>query len=364
MQATTAAFRLAVAGSHDAAWSCEVLRDGVVEDELELLGGSVVQDGNSAVRGRVSCTLGARALPTSSASPVAPYGTELRIRKGVVLASGATELVTLIVARIEEVDARETAAGYAVAVTGRDRSSLIARSRFTAPYVPTAGALMTAEIRAMVDDGVDGLEWEVTDSGFVVPSGIAWPALGDRLEAARSMAASMGYEVFANGPGRMVLRPIPEPTDTPVTELTEGTVLITAGKRWSSLETYNAVLATGEASGRSVARAFVTDDDPGSPTYWLGPFGQAPRGYTSPLILTDGQAEAAGRGILAGEVGATENVDATAVADPALEPGDVALIRRLEGVGVDTTNIVDRVTHPLGVAGAMDLATRSRRVLL
>jgi hypothetical protein len=364
VQATSAAFTAAASQSHTAIFRGTVLREGQpYGDPVEFLGGSVVQDATAQSRGRLTATLSADALPLLASDPVTPFGNELLVERGIRLPTG-DEYVSLIVAFLERVRAVDSPSGLTVSVSGRDRTARVARARFMAPYVIAAGANGCDAIRAMVDDGVPGLEWIITPTTFTFPA-LAWPVLGDRLDAAHKMAAAFGYELFADGPGRMVLRPVPVPTGAPVFEVAEGPggVLVSASKEWSNEGAFNAVVATGEASGGATYIGTAIDNDPGSPSYFYGTFGAAPRGYSSPFITSDAMAIAAAEGILANEVGTTEAVDADAVPNPAIELADIFVLRRARLLGSDQTHIVQRATYPIDVNGRLSLGTRSRRLI-
>src|SRR5690606_40052531 len=86
---------------------------------------------------------------------------------------------------------------------------------------------------------------------------------------------------------------------------------------------YNAVVARGEgADTETPIQAVVVDDDPDSPTYWHGPFGQVPRFYASPLITDVAQAKSAAASLLKRSLGLPYSVSFGTIVNPALEPLD------------------------------------------
>ncbi|MGH3029286.1 MAG: DUF5047 domain-containing protein [Gaiellaceae bacterium] len=109
-----------------------------------------------------------------------------------------------------------------------------------------------------------------------------------------------------------------------------GGTLLETGKQWSRQGAFNRVIVTGESTSTDTAppRAVATDDDPNSPTYYFGPFGKVPRFYSSEFITTAEQAADAAAGILANELGTTQQVSFGAVADPTLEPSDLVRLAR------------------------------------
>lgn len=358
MRPASAAYLAAVATSGVALFRCEVLTGGVVVAEFDMAGGSLTFDRDNQIRGSGDLTLpDPAAIPLLASDPIAPYGNELRISRGVRLTTG-DEYVPLIVMRIETVEA--TAAG--VRVSGKDRAAAIADARFLIPYTVEAGQNACDAIRALVDDGVPGLTWVISPTGHVTTD-VVYPEMSDRLDAAIEMAAAIGYELFFDGYGQAVLQPEPSPSEEPVADLVEGEagVLVSVSKRWSRDGGYNAVIASGENSSLVLpVRGEAYDLDPASPTYWLGPYGKVPRWYSNPNLATDDQAEGAALAVLQRELGVSEAVNLGAVPNPTLEPGDVVLVTRAQ-LGIDRTHVIDRVTIPLDVTTPMSASTRSRQ---
>jgi len=103
-------------------------------------------------------------------------------------------------------------------------------------------------------------------------------------------------------------------------------------------ETYNGVIATGE--GPEIAtpvRAEAWDDDPTSPTYRYGLFGQVPYLYSSSLLTTQAKAQAAADAKLAQLLGKSTSLSWSQIVHPGLAPLDV----------VEVETVVSRtVTRP------------------
>ena len=133
----------------------------------------------------------------------------------------------------------------------------------------------------------------------------------------------------------------------------EGGLLVSAALNLDRGPAYNRVVATGENTGvGTVPRGVWTDDDPASPTYYSGGFGRKPRFYSSTFITTTDQATSAATSIGASLKGVARSLDLTAVPNPALEPGDPVLIRRLP-LGLNEVHLIDALTFSLGADGAM-----------
>jgi hypothetical protein len=89
-----------------------------------------------------------------------------------------------------------------------------------------------------------------------------------------------------------------------------------------------------------------------------GPFGVRTRFYSSSLLTTVEQCEAAARTLLARYSVADTVVDATTIPNPALDPGDAVEVVGTSGTA--RTFTVDAVQVPLTPDGTLALATRER----
>jgi hypothetical protein len=68
-----------------------------------------------------------------------------------------------------------------------------------------------------------------------------------------------------------------------------------------------------------------------------------------------------GSGILASSLGVGRSVDASAIANPAVEPGDSIYVKR-PAIGIDEIHIPDVLTFGLGPQDLMKMSTRARQV--
>jgi len=139
-------------------------------------------------------------------------------------------------------------------------------------------------------------------------------------------------------------------------------MLTTLTKSWDTADTYNGVIAVGEGSGLLYPfRAVVWDDDPTSPTYYLGDFGKRPRYFTDPTIISQAQAQASARGQLDKTLGLTEKLTWTQLVDPSLDVDDGVNVYD-EELGVNRLYRLDRLTIPLEASSPMSAEARTRRV--
>jgi hypothetical protein len=244
---------------------------------------------------------------------------------------------------------------------GSDRSKKISRARFTDPYQITAGtALATA--------GSDLLQsrWAQVETNFVNVADTVTAQLiyesgesSDPWEQARKLFADYSYDLNFDGDGvaRVVLLPDPANATTVFDFGTGETNLVLGAENTGSTEkVYNGVICSGEGSDIATPiRAEAWDDNPTSPTYYLGNFGKAPLFYSSPLLTTAVIAQAAARSLLAKLKGRVDGLTWPAVVNPALEPLDV-ITMNINGNQV--TAVIDSLTIPLKASESMTAVAR------
>lgn len=366
MRPVTDRFAAAVRVSHSLVTSAELLSSGSVVVELAIDDGSVTLDQTSASRGRCDVTLAGTSdvIPTGQDDPLAPYGNEVRLSRGIEFPDGTVELVALGVFRLEDVEVSDTTTDATIRLTGLDRSARLIDARFEAPYQVAASGDYAEQILELLQAAWPDVpvgSWP-TGATSVTPALVAEEG-GDRWAFAQSMAEAIGHDLFFDGDGELTLVPSSTlSTGSPVVTLAEGDggVLLQAGRRWTRQGAFNRVIATGENTGLGVAppRGVATDDNHLSATYYYGPFGRVPRFYSSPFLATDAQATDAAAAILARELGTTQTVSFGSLVLPHLEPGDVARITRARA-GIDENHVIDSLTIPLSAAGTLTGATRA-----
>lgn len=289
-------------------------------------GGLITTDSASQVRRQLELRLAdSRLNPRDPSSPLAPYGTELVVRYGIRYLS-ATEYVPVGVFRLDE--ARGSLVGGEVSITAPDRSRAIADAKFLVPRNSSAGLPIPLQIAHLVTEVLPDCEViDQTHSSAVTPRTV-WES--ERWEAIEDLATSIGAEVIFDPLGRCVIRYVPSAYALPswwVTMGHEGT--INAGETLiSRTGVYNGVVARGERTDDAPpVYGTATDDDPGSPTYWDGPFGQVTFLWRSNLLTTRKQAVRAAQGLLARKKMAVRELGLTIAPNPLLEAGDVLAVQ-------------------------------------
>lgn len=334
--------------------------DGAVET-LEHTGGSVPVDRGSQSRRTCSVTVADTTLiPRNPTDKLSIYGAQLRISTGVIYSDGVEELVPLGVFRLDEVGGDVD--DGPVTIAGKSLEVVVADDKFTVPYRAsgTAVSAITALIvRSLPDAAIDS-------------SGATDAAIGPRTfdveadpwAAVVEIAAAIGADVYCDADGVFKIAELPDlSTATPVWTIAagEGGAYVQASRGMSAAGVYNGVLARGENTESNIApvSSLVVDNDPGSPTYWSGPFGHRPTFYSSPTLTTVPLCTAAATLKLRATVAPNATADISSIPNPALEPGDV--IRIVFPDGSKELHQVQSFSVPLDVGGSFAIQTISAK---
>lgn len=325
-------FLARLAESHRVATRVQLmLTDGRVLD-LEHTGGSVTVDRSQAIRRTCTVTLAdPSVIPRTAADQLATYGARLRISRGVDYGDGSSELVPLGVFRLDSVDG-DVSVGP-VTLQGKGLEAVVQDDKLTAPY--TATGTVVGAVTALIQRSIPTADVlsRITDT----PIGTtAYDVQADPWAAVQEIAAAAGAEVYADADGSFVIATLPDLlTTTPVwaVEAGEGGVYISGSRGMSSDNVYNGVLASGEntADNTPPVSYLATDTDPGSPTYWGGPFGRRPMFYSSSTLTTVTACAAAANLKLAAARAPNATGNFSSLPNPALEPGDVIRVTHPDG---------------------------------
>lgn len=346
----------------------EVLSEGVVTySGLGVISGSVDIDATASARRRCTVTLvdeSGELTPNDADDILSPYGYELRLWRGLVFDDGGKEMVPLGTFRISEARSQQSDKGRIIALSGFDRSRAVARARFETPYTVAAGSNYATAIQALISDRLPGVSFNFVSILYATPL-LVFDQMGDPWKAAQDMAESIGCELFFDAMGVCVLRPVPEiSADEIVASYVEGesATILSIENRLNDEPGYNGVVVDGEPADLPPVHAVAYDEDPSSPTYYLGRYGKVPQFYRSQFIATQEQADETAASMLRSKLGGTEVVTFSAIPNPAHEAGDVVAITVSES-GIDDNYIVDRISLPLGAEAEMAVTTRKRATL-
>lgn len=378
MITTSALFKLAVRSSHSIANQAILLTtpgtQGVITTSLgtalKTISGTVTLDSLADIRGTLDLSIAATWPTTISTSQVLPYGSEVSIARGIKYGNGNLELVQLGIFRIDVV---EEAARGVLQVTAYDRSKGLQDARLLTPVqfdsTFTYGTALSALVLAVYPGCT--ITWDdtaVRDTNL--SRSIAESQ--DRLGIINEIVTAAGKVWFFNNLGSIVVRT--PPTATSASQITvnagPGGILVSTDRRISREGVYNAIIASSEAiDSNAPVQGYAVDNNPISPTYFYGPYGQVPEYFSSPLLTTVAQCQTAAAGLLAQVSGLPYSVDFTSVPDPSYEPLDVATVTFPVDLAVSTsgrveTHIISSLSIPLGVdGGALQARTRLQQAI-
>lgn len=398
MYPVTTAFLDTVAKSHRAISRIDVCEPSgtVLWSSTGTLDGAVTEDSSRAVRRACGAsfidTTGALS-PTDADDLLAPLGNELRFYRGVLYRSatatvsdaytdvyddiygggaGGTivgyhdEWVPLGVLGIARPSVSSESGGVTVSVEGYDRAVRIQRARFTDTYTIAKGADLAAALDALLQSRWPDCPTLVSEVPTeTLTHRAVYEPEADPWQAAQDLATAYGAELLFDETGVPRLRDIPSATTGDVVATYtrgETNVILTADRQLDSEKTYSGVIVRGEStSAAAPAYGEAWDDDPASPTYYLGKFGAVPYFKTSSHITTNAQALATAARLLPRFSGVLEDAEWDQVPNPALQAGDVVKIVDTR-LGFDGTFSLDSVATPLRPSGSQHLVARSRRL--
>lgn len=359
--------------------------------------GEVAQANRTTVETEVDPGL----VPTDAYSALTPFGNEIRLWRGIKVTpetivyptyqqiaadyasytalaaaydsyaeaaapseqySQVIEEVPLGVFVITEVGVETSGDGTRITINGSDRAVRITRSRWTDPFIIRNYSVEDGIAGLLLDRWLDVKTSLPTTGLTIVRATFGIETDNDPWKDAQSLAEAAGYVLYFDADGVATMTEVPDyATATPVAayEEDEEAIVLSLKRSITVNETYNGVIATGEGSDQTdVYRGEAWDDDPNSATYRYGPFGEVPRFYSSPLIGSTAQAQAAAESILARSKGAVEQIEWGQIVDPSLDVGDVVQVVNSEAK-ISKNLVLDRISIPLNAAASMSAVARA-----
>lgn len=363
---TAADFADIVKGSHTARFLC-IAVDGYQDGEtptgrtMRLIDGSVDMDATADIRSSGSVTIG-EPWPTARDLSLAPYGAEVFLARGVDLGGSGVLWAALGYFRISEVDQGDAANGP-IGLTLDDRMATIIDSRFLQPRQWLIGTTVGDIVNEVVLEIYPNATIIFDDDADESQLGRSLIVEESRFEVLKTLADGLGKIFYWDGQGRLVFETIPD-EDEPIWIVNAGPggVMVKADRSLSRDGVYNAVVVLGEGTDEiPPVRAVARNAQESSPTFFGGPFGQVPRFYSSTFITTQVQAENAAVNLLRQFLGAAYDVGVSAVPNPALKPYDA--IRVVYNDGTREMHVVEKVTIPMTVNAALNIATRQSTII-
>jgi len=331
------------------------LTDGSVID-VPHTGGQVPVDRGQAIRRTCTVTSSDVSLiPTTPADEHLLYGSRLRISRGIDYGDGTSEWVPLGLFRLDDVSG-DVGTGP-VTLAGKALEVAIQDDKFLTPW-RASGSVVVAATALILRSLPDAQILPLIDDVSIGPR--TWDVNADPWAAVQEIAAAAGAECYTDASGTFVIATLPDAAAVdPVWTVAAGEdgVYIKGSRSMSSSGVHNGVLAQGDNAegGLPPVSYLVTDDDPGSPTYWGGPYGRRPFVYDSSTLTTEGACRVAAQLKLAAMRAPNAAGNFSALPNPALETGDVLRVIHPDGLG--EIHQSQAFTVPLTVGGDFPITT-------
>lgn len=297
---------------------------------VPVIAGSVTSDRGSKVRWASQVELAL--YPWELVPLLDAYATTYRVYRGLT-SLGRTEMLHIGTYRVDEISRSDI--GH-LRISGSSLEGYVVDARFLRPTVPPYGTstLKTIAnlIKPVVPGGATVLYQNTVDRKVLATA----PWERDRIDAVLALGDSLNADVFANNAGQFVVKDKPTLVGrVPVFIVNVGPdgVLIGEDVKTTRDGVYNAVSASGQSTDQEVPPVWgwAYDNDPASPTYYYGPFGQKPRFYSSQYLYTDQQCVEAAQNMLAESTAINSSLSFNSMAICFLEAGDVVQVVLSDG---------------------------------
>jgi hypothetical protein len=317
----------------------------VLENDVPLTSGSVTTDRTRNTRYEATVEIGM--YPWDSL-PITSQGTRIRIRRGVE-SIGVRESVQ--VGEYQVYDYKRTNRGT-VSTTLKGLENYLIEATFIRPIAPPYGASILGTISDLIHDVLPDVDIvvQVSTDRLVSATG-AWEQ--DRWgDAISSLAAGINAEVYAGYDGRFYIVDTPDMNNL-VGQYQiaggPGGVLISEDRSDTRDGVYNGVSVSTNSSDQTVPPlwAFAYDNNPDSPTYFYGPYGQRVRYYSSQFFTSVVQCQGYANQLLFESLAPNQSLSIGTVPIPFLESGDPVTVVSQQDYPTGTY-LINKTTLPLG----------------
>lgn len=331
-------FRNTLMGSHQITARGEFWYQGSLLTGFDMVSGSVSADRAGSVRRTAQIEVD----PHISEIPamkdrLTPYGTYVKLFRGVRYPNGMTEEYQTFYGRIDQVEESL----QTVSIRCSDRAADIVDARFEdekwAGDFGTIGTLTCADCaKALILDVIPSaaVTIDISDvalKAIKVSGDTSWPR--ERSDALDQMVTACGAEWFASMYGDFFIRQLPAvATDaTPVkwiVDTGDAGVLVNRTNVNERQGVYNHVVVISEPfDGRDPARGDAKDDDdPLSPTFYGGPFGKVTGFFEGQQVDSNINAGKLAEQLLQQAIAAVKSITVECVANPQLQLADVVRV--------------------------------------
>jgi hypothetical protein len=306
--------------SHVVAITAEVVQPGQAAIAIPVEGGMLTIDRTARNRRSASVQV---PMTLDFDVRLLPFGSYVRLKRGVRYADGTREYVTIGYLRVESVgwQTHEDTATLELA----DRMAQVASEPLLTPYNP-AGLKPSAAAFALVQYVFGGsITYTSTVPAASEPTLLDVVYSGDRAQAVADLAQAVGAQAYFDPDGNFRFDPLPTLAEAAVWTIDAGAdgVMVAAEESLDRTSVFNGVLVEGQpATDQPPVYALVVDNNPASRTYWGGPFGKVARVETSTAVQTTQQATDVATALLNNQLGLGRQVVITSVPNPLLVAGD------------------------------------------
>lgn len=311
-------------------------------------------------------------------------GNEFRIWKGFVLDDGSEEYAPLgVFQQTDPPKVLDAGSSISISMTLSDRSARVSALSWETPFPIADGMDLGAAVKSIINNRYPGLTYQFTPTnpvpGTTQNLTVAAQTLGasassgstDPMADAIKIANAAGMELFFDVTGQVVMRPLPDPTTAPVV----ASFIYGSSTPWLSIEkdpnpfgVYNGVICIGNGTGGAPVQNEAWDDDPNSPTYYLGPWGKRPYTLTLSTFPSPGQtapnaSAQAYQAALARLQLILKFMDGTTVAtvpNPALAEGD-CIYEKNPRAGIDGNYVISTLALTSDITANEPFATRPQK---
>jgi translation initiation factor IF-1 len=324
----------------------------VVLPDVPVVAGSLTRDRGQKIRMTSDITLDIANHPEITVNQETH-----RFRVTTILTSlGVHEEVQHGIFRIDDISIQQD---DILELSGSGLESYIIDARFLSPRTPPYGVSTVQHITTLIQEVLPTQVVSV-ECTRDKPVQATAPWERERWDAIDALATSIGAEVYADPRGFFVIRDAPSlsggyPAYTinrgPGGTLSEVKVKSTRDR------VYNAVVATGQSSDPNVPPVWgwAYDNNPASPTYFYGDYGQVPKFFSSQFLATVDQCTAAAQSQLDSALAANRALSLTSLSLTFLEPGDVIDVE--VSPGVLERRLVQKIVNGLGTDRASQIET-------
>lgn len=371
MYASSAAFKSAIKKDHIVVAKAEIWNADRKVQTLSIDSGRVSVSASSVIRRTCDVHLTtnrttSNLVPNTGFDAITPFGNELKLYRGVQYQDGSTEYIPLGVFVMTEISIKDSNEGVSISIKGEDRSIYVSRAKWTQPYQMLSTTL-EASLTALLQNRYPNIQTNFPTTNVTVQTIIfGTDSNNDAWQDAVNLATLVGYDLYFDVTGVATMKQFPSvSTASVVATYQEGksTMITSLDRTLSSKETYNGVIYTIQGTNVTTPiRVEVWDEDTTSPTYRYGVFGQAPTFITTNVVATQTEAINAATLLLSTYIGAQEQINWTALVDPALDVNDVVYVSTV-GSKVSRLLIIDSLEIPLEPTNSMQAKARTVRVL-